>query len=155
MEFNLTAGMEVLQRTPHTLRDVYLRCKAWRCSLGELGPGATKSIVSGAWQRRRQLEGEGESTNYQPGYQPSASPGGAPGGAPAVDPRAGELYTIAGSLLRPGAGRTEVVLVAHVRDLMLPLRFTGVSPSPTPGLGSEALLIVRQPISPAAAPAQR
>jgi hypothetical protein len=147
----------VLNRTPHPLRDVYLRFKSWRCSLGELGPGATKSVASGAWQRRRQVEGEGAATDPygRPGTQPSAYPGGGPDSTPAVDPRAGELYTVAGSLLRPGANRTEVVLVAHARGLMLPLRFTGISPSPAPGLGSDSLLIVRQPISSNAAPAQK
>jgi hypothetical protein len=145
----------VVNRTPHAMRDVYLRFRSWRYSLGELAPGVTKPVTSGGWQRRRQQAEAGPGPYGQPGTGAPGYPGAAPDGAPTEAPEAGELHSIAGSLLRSGPNRTEVVLVAHVPGLMVPLRFNGVSRSPAPGLSSDSLLLVRQPIAPTAAPAQK
>jgi hypothetical protein len=142
----------VANRTPHPLRDVYLRFRSWRCALGELAPGASKAVAPGSWQRRRQQDEPSSNSYGGTTLQSQTYPGAAPGGAPAASREVGDLYATAGSLLRPGANRIEVVLVAHAPDLMLPLRFPGIAPSRTPGLSSDSLLLVRQPVSPTAAP---
>jgi hypothetical protein len=142
----------VVNRTSHALRDAYLRFRGWRCELGELPAGAARPVSSDGWRKRLQGE-DATATQRMPGAYPGAAPaGGAYPGGSRTGTDAGDLYAIAPSLIRGSPNRTEVVLVAHLSDLMLPLRFPGVPRSPAPGLSSAALLLVRQPIPPSAGP---
>jgi hypothetical protein len=146
----------VINQTPRPLRDAYLQLKSsgWRCALGEVPPGGVRRVAPGAWRKRRQADEE--ANPYAVGrYRYPERPGGGPTYQYTREPgsEAADLINIAGSLLMGSPRRAEVVLVAHVPDLMLPIRFSGVHRSPAPGLSEDAILLVRQPVSPTARPA--
>jgi hypothetical protein len=142
IELNDRLTGRVINQTPHPLRDAYLQYHGWRCPLGEIAPGATALVPGGNWKRRREAEAESSASRYPASGSPRFGPTStAPAGEGADD-----LWAIAGSLLRDTTGRSEVVLVAHAPGLMLPVRFTGIPRSGTPGLSDHSLLLIRQPV---------
>jgi hypothetical protein len=111
-------------------------------------------VAPGAWRKRRQADEEANPYAAER-YRYPERPGGGPTYQYSTGPgsEASDLISIAGSLLMGSPRRAEVVLVAHVPDLMLPIQFSGVHRSPAPGLSGDAILLVRQPVSPTARPA--
>jgi hypothetical protein len=118
------------------LHRAYLHFRGHRQPLGDLAPGATRSVRAGDWVRRRTVQTTASASRYgQPGI-PDAGPrmgeqiDTTSGRQPTVgDGRAAReaFYEDAPVLLRSGSSEDEVVLVAKLREYRPPARIDGVA----------------------------
>jgi hypothetical protein len=152
LELDQRLSGRVVNATSQPLRRAYLQYPGWRCSLGDVAPGAVKAIAASGWQRRRPPA----ETTYTSTSRPTGGPArqSAPGIPGLEEADSGsDLFSIAGSLLLgSGAGsraarEAEVVLVARVTGLMVPVRIPGVERTEVPETREGAILLVRQPIA--------
>jgi hypothetical protein len=120
----------VANGTSHRLARAYLHFEGYRLSLGDLEPGATRTVTAAGWVRRRLAD-----------RRASGFPGAAGG------PVARETGTVAARdtlyeeaivLLRPEGRGAEALLVAESHGLVLPVTVSGVTVAPR-----GALILVR------------